>query len=104
MENNIKTIIGAIVGVIVIGGGAWWLLGSQATSSPSAQQTKSAAPIAQTQPSNQPVGSNAVVAANSDEDINANLSAMDSQINAFVTDNASVSSSFNDQPVAQQPL
>lgn len=99
-----KGILWTIAAVVVIGGGIWWWVSSSrpATSPTAMDQTNNQAQM-QTPPS-QPTSSDNGVSAtdSSNAALNTDLSNIDSQMNGFSSDNASVNQGMNDQPVQQQ--
>ncbi|MBU6323693.1 hypothetical protein KGQ55_03330 [Patescibacteria group bacterium] len=96
MSTNLKVLIAAIV-IIVVGGGLWWQFGrgSGGGSASENSQPASAAPVSDTLPTG---------SSTSDASLQTDLNAIDTQINSFGSDNASVQSGLTDQPVQQSSL
>jgi hypothetical protein len=105
MSTTAKTVLWVVAAVVVIGGIWWWIASGQTAVSPTsyptgqAQSQSSTTPTATAQPA---APSNAISATdNSNAGLQANLSNIDTQMNGFSSDNASVNQGMNDQPVQQ---
>lgn len=109
MSTNAKWVMWAVAAVIVVGG-VWWLTGMNPTAvSPTNSNATPANPAGQNNPSPQAQASSTnangiSTADNSNATLQSNLSNIDTQMNGFTADNASISQSANDQPVSQQSL
>ena len=88
-----------VIAVVVIGGAWWYLSMSQTATAPTASNPAPSAPPAPMPPSNGVSASN-----NSNATLQSNLSNIDSQMNGFSSDNASVNNGMSDQQVQQSQL
>jgi len=88
--------IWSIVIVVVLGGLGWWYWSHNGGQFPYGPFSSEQAPNATT---TLPSGTS-----NSDDAISQDLGAIDGQMGAFASDNASVSASISDQPVEQSSL
>jgi hypothetical protein len=106
MSTNTKIVTWVIVAVVVIGGGVlWWMHTNQTSMAPTATTTAPTPTQAQTTPQTQTPPSNGIsMTDNSDAALQTDLSNIDSQMNGFSSDNASINQGLNDQPVAQSQL
>ena len=94
MSTNLKIIIGLLVAVL-IGSGAWWIVSIQPsgsvaineTNTTNNQNTPTTAPASQTTPAK-------TVTNSSDASIEADLGAIDAEINAMSSDATSVDQSL----------
>lgn len=107
-----KTILWIVVAVVVVGGGIWWWLAmsqgampaaTAPASNPPAQAPAMQGQMASSTPSSTSMGNPGNVSANdnSNAGLDASLSNVDTQMNGFSSDNASVTQGMNDQPVSQ---
>jgi len=107
MSRNTKIAVWVVAAIVVVGGGAWWWMGmgnsgiSQVPTNP-APQTAMVGGNTNTTPSSTPQGNGISMTDNSNAALQADLSNIDSQMNGFSSDNASVNQGLNDQPVSQQ--
>lgn len=92
MSNTGK--IWLLIAVIVFGAAAYFLWNGGVTNAPASPAGQSAA--------NQPGASTGN--STSDTSLNQDLANLDTQINSFASDSATIDQSLNDQPVAQSQL
>ena len=104
MSASTKTVIGILIGIIVIGG-AWWLLASR-----NAGPSSPTAPTAETNPGTMPAATTspaqaqapAIVSTDtSDAALNQDLTNIDSELNGISADSAAVDTSMNQSTTAQ---
>jgi cytoskeletal protein RodZ len=111
MTTKAKAITWIIVAVVVIGGGVWWWVSmSQTATAPTTSQTLQPTSTAQTAmmtPTSTPTStpSNGVSATDdSNAALQGDLSNIDTQMNGFSSDNASVTQGMNDQQGQESQL
>jgi cytoskeletal protein RodZ len=108
MSTTLKIVLGVVVAVVVVGGIWWWVAASKTAEAPavSTTQTQNMTPTSTAMnTSTPPAPSNGVSATDSSNAaLQADLSNIDTQMNGFSSDNASVSQGMNDQPVQQSQL
>lgn len=100
-KGNAAIILIAVV-AIAAALGAWWYWAGQ-SGVPAVQSTQPAQ-SAQTNAAGGTSGTLPSGSATSDAALNQDLSAMDSQMGGFASDNSSMSASLSDQPVQQSSL
>jgi len=111
MSTTGKITAWVVVAIVVAGGIWWWFSMSQNAVSPTAVNLPSQ-PANQAPAQQNPAGVNPAPAAangvsaidNSNAALQTDLSNIDSQMNGFSSDNASISQGLNDQPVQQSSL
>jgi cytoskeletal protein RodZ len=94
-----KVILWIVVAVIVIGG-IWWWMASKGNS-PATTANLSGTPSTSTSTPATSVASTSYPQGDSDQSINQDMTTLTAQLNGLNSDNASVTQSMNDQPVAQ---
>ena len=112
MPTNTKIVLWIVVAVVVVGGAWWWLSMSQTAVAPANQNiTSQNNPSAQTQTGGTagangaaPQTNGVSATDNSNAALQTDLSNIDSQMNSFASDNASVNQGLSDQPVQQAQL
>lgn len=103
MSTNTKVVMWILIAVVVVGGIWWWFSMSPTAVSPATNPvTDNQAGQNQNQPQPQTNGVSATD--NSNIALQTDLSNVDSQMNGFSSDNASVDQGLSDQPVPQQQL
>lgn len=107
MTTKAKTILWIIVAVVVIIGAVWWwwMSMSQTATAPTTSQANQPSIDAGNNPPMAPTSTNGISATDdSNAGLQTDLSNIDSQMNGFSSDNASVTQGLNDQPVQQSQL
>jgi hypothetical protein len=99
MSKGITTAVVIIVAIAVIGGVLWWMSSNQVPAT-TTQTSMSASGT----PSPSPASPTPAAADNSDQSINQDMTNVNTQMNAFTSDSASINQGMNDTPVQQQQL
>jgi hypothetical protein len=92
MSNTAKITVTIVVILVVLGGIYWWLMGQYGAPAPSGTSV------------NQPGAASQLTSGNTNTDLNQDLATIDSQMNGFTSDSASMNQSLSDQPVSQTQL
>lgn len=108
MSTKAKIGTWVVAAVVVVAGGAWWWM-SMSQTAVAPVNSNHPFPETQTQPMQPtpttPTSNNGVsMTDDSNAGLQTDLSNIDSQMNGFASDNASVNQGMNDQPVQQAQL
>lgn len=103
MSKSTQVALWIAVAVLVVGGLVIWMVGNQTAAPSPAAQAPNASTTNQAA-AGQTSGNSMVSNSTSDAAFQGDLANIDSQMNSFSSDSASIDQGLNDQPVQQQQL